>query len=98
MNISVTIQQDNDDIILTSNSVWAGKPIVNKTEVLHVMTERNPVEIDANNEFYHYSGKISYAIESENAEYVTINETNNKFKIETSIPGNKKGEIKVRLV
>ena len=97
MNISVTIQQDNDDIILTSNSVWAGKPIVNKTEVLHVMTERNPVEIDANNEFYHYSGKISYAIESENAEYVTINETNNKFKIETSIPGNKKGEIKVRL-
>ena len=97
MNISVTIQQDNDDIILTSNSVWAGKPIVNKTEVLHIMTERNPVEIDANNEFYHYSGKISYAIESENAEYVIINETNNKFKIETSIPGNKKGEIKVRL-
>ena len=34
--------------------------------------------------------KISYAIESENAEYITISETNNKLKIETSIPGNKK--------
>lgn len=66
---------------------WSGKPTINTSlETSHVMTERTPVIIDASNEFFHYKGGISYAIESEDAEYVTVTETDKKFKVETTIP------------
>lgn len=98
IEIAATISQNNESITLTSNEVWAGKPTINTgLETSHVMTERNPVTIDASNEFFHYKGGISYAIESEDAEYVTVTETNKKFKVETAIPGTQRGEIKLRL-
>lgn len=98
IEIAATISQNNESITLNSNEVWAGKPTINTDlETFHVMTERNPVIIDASNEFFHYKGGISYAIEGEDAEYVTVTETDKKFKVETTIPGNKRGEIKLRL-
>ncbi len=98
IEIAATISQNNESITLNSNEVWAGKPTINTDlETSHVMTERNPVIIDASNEFFHYKGGISYAIEGEDAEYVTVTETDKKFKVETTIPGNKRGEIKLRL-
>lgn len=98
IEIAATISQNNESITLNSNEVWAGKPTINTDlETSHVMTERNPVIIDASNEFFHYKGGISYAIEGEYAEYVTVTETDKKFKVETTIPGNKRGEIKLRL-
>lgn len=98
IEIVATISQNNESITLNSNEVWAGKPTINTDlETSHVMTERNPVIIDASNEFFHYKGGISYAIEGEDAEYVTVTETDKKFKVETTIPGNKRGEIKLRL-
>lgn len=98
IEIAATISQNNESITLNSNEVWAGKPTINTgLETSHVMTERNPVIIDASNEFFHYKGGISYAIESEDAEYVTVTETDKKFKVETTIPGTQRGEIKLRL-
>ena len=98
IEIAATISQNNESITLNSNEVWAGKPTINTDlETFHVMTERNPVIIDASNEFFHYKGGISYAIESEDAEYVTVTETDKKFKVETTIPGTQRGEIKLRL-
>ena len=98
IEIAATISQNNESITLNSNEVWAGKPTINTDlETSHVMTERNPVIIDASNEFFHYKEGISYAIEGEDAEYVTVTETDKKFKVETTIPGNKRGEIKLRL-
>ena len=98
IEIAATISQNNESITLNSNEVWAGKPTINTDlETSHVMTERNLVIIDASNEFFHYKGGISYAIEGEDAEYVTVTETDKKFKVETTIPGNKRGEIKLRL-
>lgn len=96
--MNVTIQREQASIPLNSNEVWSGKPTINTgLETSHVMTERNPVIIDASNEFFHYKGGISYAIESEDTEYVTVTETNKKFKVETAIPGTQRGEIKLRL-
>ena len=96
--ILATIRWKNEIIPLKSEVIWAGKPTINTDlETSHVMTERTPVIIDASNEFFHYKGGISYAIESEDAEYVTVTETDKKFKVETTIPGNKRGEIKLRL-
>ena len=96
--LNVTIQREQASIPLNSNEVWSGKPTINTgLETSHVMTERNPVIIDASNEFFHYKGGISYAIESEDTEYVTVTETNKKFKVETAIPGTQRGEIKLRL-
>lgn len=98
IEIAATISQNNESITLNSNEVWAGKPTINTDlETSHVMTERNPVIIDASNEFFHYKGGISYAIEGEDAEYVTVTETDKKFKVETTIPGTQRGEIKLRL-
>ena len=98
LNVNVTIQREQASIPLNSNEVWSGKPTINTgLETSHVMTERNPVIIDASNEFFHYKGGISYAIESEDTEYVTVTETNKKFKVETAIPGTQRGEIKLRL-
>lgn len=98
LKVNVTIQHEQASIPLNSNKVWAGKPTINTSlETSHVMTERNPVTIDASYEFSHYKGDISYAIESEDAEYVTVTETDKKFKIETTIPGTQRGEIKLRL-
>lgn len=98
LNVNVTIQYEQASIPLNSNEVWSGKPTINTSlETSHVMTERTPVIIDASNEFFHYKGGISYAIESEDAEYVTVTETDKKFKVETTIPGTQRGEIKLRL-
>lgn len=98
LNVNVTIQFEQASISLNSNEVWSGKPTINTgLKTSHVMKERTPVIIDASNEFFHYNGGISYAIESEDAEYFTVTETNKKFKVETTIPGNKRGQFKLRL-
>lgn len=98
VEVSATISYNGESTTISNKEVWAGKPTINTDlETSHVMTERTPVIIDASNEFFHYKGGISYAIEGEDAEYVTVTETDKKFKVETTIPGNKRGEIKLRL-
>ena len=98
VEVSATISYNGESTTISNKEVWAGKPTINPDlETSHVMTERNPVIIDASNEFFHYKGGISYAIESEDAEYVTVTETDKKFKVETTIPGTQRGEIKLRL-
>lgn len=98
VEVSAMISYRGETANVSNKEVWAGKPTINTAiETTHAMTERIPVTIDASNEFFHYKGGISYAIESENAAFVTVTETEKKFKIETTIPGNQKGEIKLRL-
>lgn len=98
VEVSAMISYRGETANVSNKEVWAGKPTINTAiETTHAMTERIPVTIDASNEFFHYKGGISYAIESENAAFVTVTKTEKKFKIETTIPGNQKGEIKLRL-
>lgn len=82
VEVSAMISYRGETANVSNKEVWAGKPTINTAiETTHAMTERIPVTIDASNEFFHYKGGISYAIESENAAFVTVTETEKNLRL-----------------